>query len=465
MDRVRRKGRESRTGAGLGREFRWLWGAYAVSTCGTWLAFDAFPLIAVLILDVGPTQVSALAAIGLAVGAVVAVPLGPWVEFRRKRPVMIAMDLVRCAALLTIPAAYALDLLDFTQLLVVAVVTAAADITFIAASGAYLKSLVPPQHLLTANGRFEATTWTATMFGPPLGGAAIGLFGPMTTLVVNALSFVLSAAGIRAIGGTGRARVTGGVHVTGGTGEAGGKEPHQTRPGPEADGPEAGSPEADGRPRPRPHDRLRPGDLLEGWRHLLTSPSLRPLFLNTVLVNGLIMATAPLLLILMVGELGFSPWQYGLAFAVPCTGGLIGSRLSRRLVARHGQRRVLLTAGALRACWPLGLVFVHPGVSGLVLVMTVELGLITCASVYNSVMTTYRLNETPPDRVTRTLSAWSITGKLTTAALTALWGLLATATGPRPAIALAGVLLLATPLLLPRKQPTRPAHDNSPTTA
>ncbi|MDX2846849.1 MFS transporter, partial [Streptomyces ipomoeae] len=180
---------------GLGREFRWLWGAYAVSTCGTWLAFDAFPLIAVLILDVGPTQVSALAAIGLAVGAVVAVPLGPWVEFRRKRPVMIAMDLVRCAALLTIPAAYALDLLDFTQLLVVAVVTAAADITFIAASGAYLKSLVPPQHLLTANGRFEATTWTATMFGPPLGGAAIGLFGPMTTLVVNALSFVLSAAG------------------------------------------------------------------------------------------------------------------------------------------------------------------------------------------------------------------------------------------------------------------------------
>ena len=27
----------------LGRQFGWLWAAYAVSTFGTWLAFDAFP--------------------------------------------------------------------------------------------------------------------------------------------------------------------------------------------------------------------------------------------------------------------------------------------------------------------------------------------------------------------------------------------------------------------------------------
>ena len=60
-----------------------------------------------------------------------------------------------------------------------------------------------------------------------------------------------------------------------------------------------------------------------------------------MLVNGLIMATAPLLAVLMLGELGFAPWQYGLAFAAPCVGGLLGSRLARRLVARFGQHRVL----------------------------------------------------------------------------------------------------------------------------
>src|SRR5512135_1816691 len=126
------------------RAFGWLWAAYAVSTLGTWLAFDAFPLIAILVLHAGPTEVSVLAAAGLAVGAAVAVPLGPWVEFRRKRPVMVATDLARFAAMLSIPVAFALGWLSFAQLLLVSIVSGAADITFRAASGACLKALVPP---------------------------------------------------------------------------------------------------------------------------------------------------------------------------------------------------------------------------------------------------------------------------------------------------------------------------------
>ncbi|MEU2870525.1 MFS transporter [Streptomyces olivoreticuli] len=394
----------------LGRQFGWLWTAYTVSAFGTWLAFDAFPLIAILVLHAGPTEVAALAAAGLAVGAAVAMPLGPWVEFRRKRPVMVAMDLARFAALMSVPAAYALGRLGFAQLLVVSVVVAAADITFNAAAGACLKALVQPRDLLIANSRFEATTWTATMAGPPLGGAAIALFGPVTTVVADAVSYLLSAVGIRAIGGT---------------------EPRPAR--------------ADARPR------LRARDVPDGWRYILADPALRPLFFNTILFNGLLMATSPLLAVLMLGRLGFAPWQYLLAFAVPCVGGLIGSRLARRLVARFGRRKVMLTAGSLRACWLLGLAFVRPGTAGLVLVMAVELGLITCCAVFSPVLATYRLDRTPADRVARTLSAWSVTSKATTAAMTGLWGLLAAVTGPRTAIAIAGLLILTTPLLLPRR--------------
>lgn len=96
------------------------------------------------------------------------------------------------------------------------------------------------------------------------------------------------------------------------------------------------------------------------------------------------MASSPLLAVLMLGDLGFAPWQYGLAFAVPCAGGLVGARLSRRLVARYGQRKVLLTAGTLRSCRPLGLVLIGPGLPGMALVMAVELGLITCAGIDQS---------------------------------------------------------------------------------
>jgi MFS family permease len=300
----------------VGRRFGWLWAAYAVSTFGTWLAFDALPLIAILVLHAGAGAVSALAAVGLAVGAVVAVPLGPWVEQRRKRPVLVAMDLVRCAALLSVPVAFALARLGFAQLLVVSVLVASADITFTAACGAYLKALVRPADLLTANSRFESTTWAATMLGPPLGGAAIGLFGPVVTVLANAVSFLLSALGICAIGSL---------------------EP---------------------RPERAVVARMRLGDLLAGWRHILGHPGLRPLLANTVLINGLIMATASPLAVLMLGRLGFAPWQYGLAFAVPCAGGLLGSRLAGPLVARFGRHRIMRTAGTLRACWLLGLAFV-----------------------------------------------------------------------------------------------------------
>ncbi|WP_318305965.1 MFS transporter [Amycolatopsis solani] len=394
----------------LGRRFRWLWSAYAVSAFGTWLGFGAFPMLAILVLHAGPAAVSALAAIGPAVGALVAVPLGPWVDRRRKRPVMVAMDLIRFGALLSVPACYALGLLSFGQLLAVSVVVAAADITFTSASGAFLKGLVAPEDLLVANGRFESTNWTATALGPPLGGAAFAVLGPVTSVVANAVSFLLSALGIRAIGGD--------------------------------------------EPRPHTTGRPRARDLAGGWRFLLAHPGLRPLLLNAMVFNGLVMATEPLLAVLMLGELGLTPWQYGLAFAVPCLGGLAGSRLTPRLVARFGRHPVLLTSGAVRACWLLALAFLPRGTGGLVFVMVVELGLIVSCSVFNPVLATYRLEQLPPDRAAGTLSAWSVSTKAAIAALTAVWGVLAGFTGPRVAIGVAGVLVLTTPLLLPRRERT-----------
>jgi hypothetical protein len=67
------------------------------------------------------------------------------------------------------------------------------------ASLAYLGTIVPDDGLLVATSRFESTTWSATIIGPPVGGAAIGLLGPGTTVVVDAVSYLLSALGIAAI--------------------------------------------------------------------------------------------------------------------------------------------------------------------------------------------------------------------------------------------------------------------------
>jgi hypothetical protein len=96
------------------------------------------------------------------------------------------------------------------------------------------------------------------------------------------------------------------------------------------------------------------------------------------------------------------------------------------------------------------LALVPSGGAGLPVVVLVELGLITSAGVFNPLSATFRLEHTPQDRVARTLSAWTVTVRATTAALTGVWGLLASVVGVRAAIAVAGLLLLATPLLLPK---------------
>ncbi|MRH92860.1 MFS transporter [Nocardia sp. SYP-A9097] len=393
----------------LGRNFGWLWSAYAVSTYGTWIAFGAFPLLAVRVLDSNAFAVSLLEAAGLAVAAVVAFTLGPWVEQRAKRPVMIGMDLIRFAAMASIPVAYALGVLSYGQLLVVSVVSGTASIAFTAASGAYLKYLVPRDHLLVANGRFEATSWAATAVGPPLGGALIGLLGPVVTVLADAFSYLLSALGV--------------LRIRGG---------------------DVASPRG-------PATRMRPADLLAGARFILRDHALLCLFLNSILVGGLIMATLPLLAVLLLGQYHYPAWQYGLAFGLPALGGFAGARLSAPLVARYGSHRVMIVFGWLRSIFPLGLAFIGPGIAGLLTVIVVEALLITCMGIFNPIYATERLQRVPADHAAQVLSTWSAAGKLLHATLMVIWGVLAILTSPLAAITISGVLLLATPLLLPNR--------------
>ncbi|MET7768583.1 MFS transporter [Nocardia sp. NPDC005366] len=393
----------------LGRGFGWLWSAYAVSTYGTWIAFGAFPLIAVRVLHSPAFAVSLLEAAGLVVAAIVAFPLGPWIEHRAKRPVMIAMDLARFLAMASVPITYVLGLLTYGQLLIASVVSGTASIVFTAASGAYLKHLVRGDHLLVANARFEGTTWVATAVGPPLGGALAGLLGPVVTVMADALSYLLSALGVL--------RIRGGDIAT---------------------------------PRD-PAARLRCADLLVGWRFIRHDHALLRLFLNSILVGGLIMATAPLLAVLLLGEYHFPAWQYGLAFGGPALGGFVGARLSAPLVARYGRHRVMIVSGWSRSIFPLGLAFIHPGISGLITVIIVEGLLITCMGVFTPIYATERLQRVSADHAARVLSTWSVGGKLLQAVLMVVWGILATLTNPLTAITMSGVLLLATPLLLPKR--------------
>ncbi|MFG2042143.1 hypothetical protein [Dactylosporangium sp. NPDC048998] len=102
--------------AGWRADLRRLWVAYAVGEFGSAVGAGALPLLAVLVPHVSDLRVPLLAAASGVASAVAAVPLAPWIEHRRKRPVMIAADLVRFGALGSVPVAAVFGVLSYWQL-------------------------------------------------------------------------------------------------------------------------------------------------------------------------------------------------------------------------------------------------------------------------------------------------------------------------------------------------------------
>ena len=389
----------------LGAGFRRLWWATATSDAGSAIGYGALPLVAVLTLHASTPEVSLLAAVSASAGALIAVPSGAAVEFRRKRPVMVAADIVRFAALTSVAVATALHVVTMAQLYAVSVIQTAALVTFQAASGAHLRSLVPKEKRAEALSRLDTSSWTANALGPPIGGTLVSAVGPALTLAIDAVSYLASVLGVSRI--------------------------RQPEP-------------------PPPARKANNGkEIVAGWRYLLGDRALRLLFANALLFGSSMLMVVPLETVLMLNVLHVTPWQYGLVVGLPCLGGVLGARLSPRLVRRFGLRRVLLGAGIARTPWLLAIPLAAPGLGGLILLMATSFGLLLCAGVFNPAFTAHRMAITREDMMSRVLAGWSVGGRLTQPLFIAAGGALATVTSLRTAIAVAGILCVTSiPFLL-----------------
>lgn len=391
-------------------DFRWRWAAQAASEFGSAVGYSALPIVAVLLLDASDFQVSLLTVLSSLVSAALALPLGPWIEFHRKRPVMVAADLLRFVAAGSIPLAAYLGHLTYWQLCAVAITQMAATLAFGSASVADLRTLVPQRFRGEANSRFETTLWTANTFGPPAGGLLISWLGATTSMLVDAASYLASAAGIRRM-----------------------RTPEPPPPRRTAD-----------------HHWAR--DLLAGWRYILRHRALAALFWNSLVFGGCIMAASPLLTVFMLRDRGFAAWQYGLVFGAAGLAGIAGSLLAKPVLHRFGQHRVLLVTGVGRNLW-LGLIpFASATTGGLLLITASELLLLLFVGVFNPTFATYRMNVTDDEHMARVALAWSISSKTAQPLFIAAAGLLAVVTSAQTVLLILAAILLTASLLLPWRE-------------
>jgi hypothetical protein len=181
------------------RDFTRLWAGQTTSSFGSQITFLALPLTAILVLEATPAQMGVLTALGAVPSLFLGVTVGVWMDCRRRRPILVASDLARAALLLVVPIAVGLHVLQIEVLYILALGFGTLSLLFTVGHMSLLPWLVGREDLVEANAKLALSSSATEVVGPGVAGALIGLLTAPVALVVDAVTFVVSALAIQSI--------------------------------------------------------------------------------------------------------------------------------------------------------------------------------------------------------------------------------------------------------------------------
>ena len=290
-------------------DFRKLWAAATVSVLGSQVTLIAVPFIALTMLGASAFQVSLLAAVEMLPFLLFTLPAGAWLDRVRRRPVLVAADIGRGVALMSIPIAYVADAMTLDQLFLVAFVTGTFTALFDVADQSFLPELIERDDLVDGNARLQVSYSAAQIGGPTLAGNAIAIVAAPLAIVLDALSFFVSGGLVSAI------------------------KKREAKP--------ARALDEHGRPT-----SLR-SEMAIGMRYVLGNRYLRPIAACTATSNLFAAAMFAVFPVLIWRELAFSPAFYGTVMGLGSIGFLVGAALSSRLPRSLGLGRTIIATAAL----------------------------------------------------------------------------------------------------------------------
>ncbi|WP_157756558.1 MFS transporter [Plantactinospora sp. KBS50] len=388
-------------------DFRRFWAGHTASVLGSQVSAVALPLVAALTLGAGASGVAAVATASYLPNVVLTLLVGRWLEARRRRRIMVAADLLRAAAMVAIPLCHLSGLLNLPLLVGLALLIGAATVVFDIGGFAYVVSLVDRPDLTAANRATQGSTTAAQVAGPGLAGGLVQLVGPVGALVVDAVSYLLSALGV-----------------------AGARRAELAPPAPAAG-----------------------AGILAGLRQLAGNPVLRALTVHAATYNGAAQVFVVNLIVYAVTVRNLAPGLYGLALSAGGAGAFLGTMLAPRLSVRLGYGRAFAAALCLSCGMPLAIAALPgPGVALAAGIAAVQLLAGAGLGAANVLSVTLRQVVAPHGMLTRTNAGYRLCTFGTLPLGGALGGLLGHAMGSRAAVAVgaAGMALSALPMLARR---------------
>ncbi|HWH99329.1 MAG TPA: MFS transporter, partial [Propionibacteriaceae bacterium] len=186
---------------GLAPGFSRFWWGEAVSGFGSAVTALALQTLVVVTLQGNAVQVGWLNSARWLPYLVLGLVIGALVDRVRRRPLMIATDVIRGALLALVPLTWALDLLTFPLLLVLVILFGTISLVNDAASQSFVPRLVPRAHLQRAHARLDGADAVAQTAGPAAAGALIRAVGAPLAVLVDALTYLFSAVMVASLRG------------------------------------------------------------------------------------------------------------------------------------------------------------------------------------------------------------------------------------------------------------------------
>jgi MFS family permease len=299
------------------RDFMSLWGAETISQFGTQVTLLALPLVAILTLQESAFRVALLTTAEFLPFLLLTLPAGVLVDRLPRRPILIAANFGRAAALATIPVAYWLDALTIWQLYAVGFTVGVGTVFFDLAYQSYLPRLVGRADLVEGNSKLEVSRSVAQVAGPGLGGVLVAALTAPVAIAVDAVSYLGSVLLM------GRIRTA---------------EP----------------------PAAREERRSLVAELREGLGYVMRHPYQRAIVATTAISNFFGQLVFAILLVFAVRELGLSAAAIGVIISLGSVGTLLAAVTARRIGDRLGVGRTIVVAALLFGPATLLIAFAPP---------------------------------------------------------------------------------------------------------
>jgi MFS family permease len=292
------------------RQFVRFWMGESISMVGSSVTDFALPLVAVITLEVTPSQMGVLRAVGAAPGILLGLLAGVWVDRVSRKGLLISTGLIAAVLVASVPVGHLVASVTYEHLLVVGLCFGVLGPFWWPAWNAFLPSVVRSDLLFDANSKL-LFSWSATgVVGPGLGGLLVQAVGAPFALLVDAGSFVVSSAFLATV-------------------------------------------------RPRQRERAADeagatmlGQIREGLRVTFLEPTQRALTIPRAILDLVDAFSFSVIALYVIREVGLSPGLMGLAFALSSVGFVIGALVGPRFERRFGVHAAIL--------WGLGMVAVSP---------------------------------------------------------------------------------------------------------